>query len=105
MKKILLSAAAFAVMTSSAFAEPAQLTDTQMDGVTAGIAHFDHGSWGHGKRYGKKGGKQINFANVHQSNVVLTPSTAVAIGHGGPAALAGATVRAANASFIGQGNF
>lgn len=104
MKKVVLSAVALAVMTSVASADPAKLTDAQMDGVTAGLARSDLGKLNYGKRHGKKGGKQINVAKVYQSNVVVTPSTAVAIGWGATA-LAGATVNAANRSFIAQGNF
>ena len=36
MKKIVISAFAFAAMTSVAMAEPAKMTDAQMDAVTAG---------------------------------------------------------------------
>ena len=38
MKKILLAAVTLGAMSSAAFAEPVKLTDTQLDGVTAGQA-------------------------------------------------------------------
>jgi hypothetical protein len=39
MKKILLSALALGMMSSVAMAEPAKMTDAQMDAVTAGLVN------------------------------------------------------------------
>src|SRR3546814_363904 len=63
MKRILLAGLTLAAMSSAAFAEPVQLSSTQMDSVTAGLRIRD---------------VNVNFANVNQYAVAQSKATAIA---------------------------